>query len=470
MRSEDTIEHADTIIHSWDFDGMLASMEYTNKLQELIIKAAKEGRSLTMDDYRALADHILDLYGEEFFDQRLTGKFASAKHIIYVGSDRQDRHTDRMNGTLKDKGGVKTITLSAYPFYHALAERIKERYEVNVELDKFLLEDLYQGFRPGTTFDDEMNAYLNLSPELIRAIAESLNTDAAADIEFPNVTKMLVEELSALRRLPEPIQPVYIDKLKFMVLYAQMHYGKMLHARDASSLLFRYADDRRDILTEAGQAYTANPWLLPPDTKLCIEQFLPPDSEYRQTPKHQRQEHHERLFGPTDTTEISSAGTDAVIDYNALETIGKLHVFLQKHFDTDINKDTMSKMTADLRSETTVKANQEKAIRLIQAALNEMDKKAKGVIQMNKIIAAPDTAESKLTQLQEIAKVRLGKSHMTSKSSSGFLSTLKSKRSDAAQTLYETLRDMDIKNPDLAALDALTNKPHVVSRKGIDMP
>jgi hypothetical protein len=276
----DLTVYDETIVHSWDFDGMLASKAYTDKMKELIIRAANEGRTLTMDDYRELADHIINVYKEEFFDQKFANpKSKQARHVLFVGSDRQDRHTDKSNGSFKGKatspGGI-TTTLSCFPFFEALAEQLPKHYGVNLTLDKLLLEDLYQGLRIGTVFDDEKQAYLSLRPDVIKAMAETY--DGKRDPY--DTDRMIKDEVSKHRKLPPPVAPRYIDKQKFLVMYAQIHYADFKYGH-GNQMEYRYMDDRKDILTPAYETIEQYSQLFPSNVSPFIEQFLPADAEFR---------------------------------------------------------------------------------------------------------------------------------------------------------------------------------------------
>lgn len=448
----DARENQTVIIHSWDFDGMLASKYYQMKIQELIQRAAAQNRSLTNDDYMELADHILDKYGKEFFDGRFTGQDVAARHVVYVGSDRQDRATDFSNGTFKTRGGV-SATLSCYPFYEALIRRIGDRYKVDIALDKFLLEDLYQRVKPGTVFADEMNAFLKLSVPVVQAMAEVYRAKEDDVGRVSSDAFMSTKgELGKARTLPAPIRPNYIDHLKFMLLYAQMHHAMKKHAQQGEHVQFRFADDRRDILSAAHEIFSAYPHLIPPLLSLTIEQFLPPDAEYRSINEKDRREDDVNKFGEF-VSQLINSNSQSISDDKVLENILEMHRRLDADLDVRITKEFMSEMILGIRKNSV----QQAAIRHIANAINTRDQSAKGIIKMNEILLENSSPEEKLQKLQAVAKSRMGKIHMTG-DGSGVLSVFQKKRDPEGQRLYEALVNLDINHPDIETLKSLLKR------------
>ncbi len=264
------------IVHSWDFDGMLASEAYTQELKRLIIRAAEEGRSLSPDDYSELAKFIANKYAE-FFDKKFLPELGS-DHVVFIGSDRQDVVTDLNNG-FKSRPDLY-VTLSCYPFFSALIGALKDRYkdkrEVNILLDTLLLEDTYHNLPAGTTFRMIRDSYFKLSPDFFSKLAKELQREPMD----PQAANDLFSELKAAirgdtQKKNEPSRlPNYTDKSKLLIMYAQIHRANAMYS-NGRGFIYHYADDRHDILEAAQTNLPHLATQIPAGTQVRLEQFIP---------------------------------------------------------------------------------------------------------------------------------------------------------------------------------------------------
>lgn len=336
---------AGTVVHSFDFDGMLASDKYTNKLKELIIRAATEDRALDMNDYYQLASYILAEY-KEFFDQHFMQN-REAEHFVYVGSDRQDHKTDVDNGFKVSKG--LHITLSCFPFFTALTQVLKQQYNLDIKMADLLLEDIYRQLPKGTSFKNISDAWLSLDKSFYKKIAKqfehydpdeshklfmelrkyiddpnskqssaaTVRGDSSERLEFVDGLQDLLDsakttaDQAAANSPQNPRLPKYTDSGKLLLIITQILDAYDRQSKGRLDLDYHLSDDRRDILNNAynilcptknmaepnierkpffmkarvasqpNEAPTTILSLLPDTTHIFLEQFLPPEDKVK---------------------------------------------------------------------------------------------------------------------------------------------------------------------------------------------
>jgi hypothetical protein len=294
------------VIHSWDFDGMFADEDYLDELRKLILAAADAGRALDMTDYIALAKYIVSR-DPAFFDSKFRNDNID-KHVVYIGSDRQDQQTE-LNNCLKIPTNVEKDPklhkrmkppLSCIPFFIALIEVIRDVYEVNISLAELLFEDIYRDLDTGTSFKHIRDAFLNeLKPEFYAALAELLKQENKFDQQKANNLFMQVKSaLASTNPEKNPEYKIeYTDDCKQLMMFTHIHHAHINYVHESEEkmqVVYEHSDDRRDILERADQNFhpnavekankaeksgakiTISPCLqfVPEDTEIHLKQFI----------------------------------------------------------------------------------------------------------------------------------------------------------------------------------------------------
>jgi hypothetical protein len=298
------------VIHSWDFDGMFADEDYLDKLRKLIISAADAGRALDMSDYIELAEYIVGR-DPAFFDSKFRNDNKD-KHVVYVGSDRQDQQTELKNCLKIPKNMEKETSLhksmkpplSSIPFFIALINVIRDKYDkykVDISLSELLFEDIYRDLDTGTSFKHIRDVFLNeLKPEFYAELAEVLKQGNTFDQQKANNLFMQVKSaLAATNPEHNPEYRIeYTDNYKQLMMFTHIHHAhlKVPESQGIMQVVYEHSDDRRDILERADQIFHPNaventnrdeksgaknttpPCLqfIPEDTEIQLRQFISP--------------------------------------------------------------------------------------------------------------------------------------------------------------------------------------------------
>ncbi|RDI48116.1 hypothetical protein [Aquicella lusitana] len=427
------------IVHSWDFDGMLASETYYQEMEKLLKKKAESNGQLTEQDFEALAEIIIrhEAY-QGFFDDRFKDK-GDAEHILYVGSNRQGRKKDLENGFKKN-----VTSLTSFPFYAALAKKLSEHYGYEIKLDKLLLEDIAEGNKPGATFDEVSKTYLGhtlLDPDKSR------------------------ETLTQSLKITDSSPSDYTDEEKGLLIYTQMHHAKKKYGKNRE-VEFDFADDRADILEKLAQMYgKGNEHLVP--VRLMLSQFIPPDreklsgeKEFSSQPIDPQNKEHNVDPAPF----LTYLGLLA----NCREKVRTgAHMMLDLYDEDnyvkgDITFGNLGKTVEEHRFKHNQQYNQQNFIREVINLLNQVEKKSKGIVEMKELLAGVKeeykykTPADKIKGLQAIATKRLSKLHMGSQSEKDKgkfkLFNFKKSRDEFNEKLYDILKNMDVNNPDVTLI------------------
>tara|TARA_R110000868_G_scaffold208515_3_gene457983 strand:+ start:2525 stop:3886 length:1362 start_codon:yes stop_codon:yes gene_type:complete len=435
------------VVHSWDFDGMLASDTYAEKLKELVIQAASEERPLNHGDYLTLARFIVETY-KEFFDKQFLDTTA-AKHVVYVGSDRQDYKTDLINGF---KAKMFHITLSCYPFFSALVEAVREQYKVNITLDKLLLEDIYHHLEAGTSFRQTESCYLALDAEFYQKLAREYgltNHEQAWDL-FDQIKDSIISQnphKDDLTRLPR-----YINTAKLLIMYTQILHSTSEHAK-GGSIDYHFADDRYDVLSGASKSLLAALPYIPVDTRIFLEQFIPPEML-----EEQRRVQPEKYGAFVQDGLIVGTGRNAEKSHITFVDIAKMHKLLNVAAEEDI--------TLNVLTETITRRAQDKALLYIDLCIKAMcdtDKPSKGIKAIKELIDSTpkesprDVNVNILEEIKGIAVKKMKSKVQTLKKQSTFF-----KNNATTANFYQALVDLDVNNPDTSGLEAT----YLLIRKG----
>lgn len=260
-----------THVYSWDFDGMLANIAYGDKLLEIIKHAVTQNRGLNRGDYDQLADYIIEQH-KDFFDPLFINADAATKHIVYVGSDRQDVQIDIQNSFKLSPGKHGHFPLSCFPFFSALIERLKNKYQINIHLEKLLLSDAFENLPPGQKFDAISDAFLKLKLEDYQLLLAAHPGDSTVDRW--GMIKQIETQLAATCQYDPKKGKNYVDRAKFLILFLQIQHALLIHAKD-EEIIFRFSDDRDDILNEALTCIREHKYLLPSQATVCFQQFDP---------------------------------------------------------------------------------------------------------------------------------------------------------------------------------------------------
>jgi hypothetical protein len=418
--SKDNIESSlrPVIVHSWDFDGMLAHELYLNRMKEILALRGQE--TLTDADFDSLAEAIIeDENYKPFFDNQFGGEKRESEHIVFVGSNRQGKKKDLRNGFKREDK-----LLSCFSFYEALVRKLSEKYKCNITLDKLLLEDLdprKTTVRLGQTFDEVKQVYENIP----------------ADFYLLTENSVIYEVMSKTLNIDNSLSSDYTDEEKGLLLYTQMHYAKKKYGR-GREMEFYFADDLEKILFELNKMFSTNPNLVP--VKLSLVHCNPG----AENPIN---------FKIIET--IDPDNKDSNLDLNPLRTYSDLFKEL------DANKDvliTLYDSTYESTGEKTYKdlgemigrhklvQKQESLLRSVMNLVSNFNEKAPGAIEIQNLLTNNSlSAEEKLSQLKAVARQHL-------KSDSSFFGT---KLDANTKQIYHLISQIDIKNPTDSKIETL---------------
>lgn len=177
---------------SFDFDGCLFHSKYVQAPKKDVIELNKQLLEALKED-----NHL-------YF-----------KSIAFVGSNRQSKSVDDHNSY--NKG-------SCFPAMQQIAECL------SIELDSFLLADLYADLKPGTSFE--------------RAIKNE---------DFEEHARWV------------------FDESKVSILYAQMH--KIAEANQNVEIVFEFFDDRVDVLEGINYFFTTYQEIMPQKLTLKLHYY-----------------------------------------------------------------------------------------------------------------------------------------------------------------------------------------------------
>lgn len=439
------------VVHSWDYDGMLASPNLSNKMKELILRAAKEGRALTKQDFAEAAEMIIK-NNEDFFNHRFSSN-GMDRHVVFIGSDRQDVRTDNNNG-FKAHDEL-FITFSCYPIFEALVEKLSAKYKLDIKLDTLLLEDFYSHQNPGTTFTRANEYYQNLDPNFISQLAnfieqlakyDNMSTEerkkhqleiidllAAANKLFVNFRKDLIGKLGEH-------ELKYSDKQKLLIMYAQMHHANTEYAK-GNPFIYRYADDRNDILSLAQEKLADLLGIFPKDVIIFLEQYIASDIR-----KHAVKLSQDDLFSSfRQQVPLKGEGNKVEAGEDILLDLTHTHSVMN---EVGHGVPTILKEAVDKR-------RREKPFNCIKecAQLLMANDKSEGVAEILKLaqseVASSTDAANLLKKIKSVANEKLA-----SKSKRGGEAAFFKSKPALAQ-FYRTLQGINPADPDIEALLAL---------------
>lgn len=177
--------------------------------------------------YSEFPDRLIR-HNQDFLDA-LSERIAAEnfqKVWLMVGSNRQDVYTDLWNAARVNKG-------SCAPALQQLLAAFKSQPElknIDIDIDRFLMGDLYGGHKPGTTFDLLLGGNTKLEG-------------------FPWL----------------------FDNSKFTLLYAQMH--KLALENSDADIVFDFYDDNPLILQALFDFLEANKDFVPENLQLRLHQY-----------------------------------------------------------------------------------------------------------------------------------------------------------------------------------------------------
>lgn len=426
-------------IHSWDFDGMLANKAFGDVMITFIREAVAANRCLDMDDYNKIADLAIK-HHRNFFDALFLHTDIHAKHIVYVGSDRQGIDIDRINSFKLAPGHNAQFTLSCFPFFTALISRLKETYRLDIKLEKLLLSDAFENVQPGKKFDDVSRAFLMLTLEHYEKLVAAYPGDSTAN-RWKNI-KDVEQYLSALCDQDPKYARNYVDHAKFLILFLQIQHALLMHT-EGKEFLFRFCDDRPDILNAAFTSINEHRFLLPTNATVRIQQY-DPDGNW------DKFECEEVIKG-----ESTKPITDLRLLFNAVrETHHTLNNIMREHTVPA----TLKKALSTERIKLSAEDNLHVLIALEQIIKSIFPGKApKYVREILAVIAAAHENTNDISEgLKQIKKIAKAQIELATKKKGSRLATLASVLSKStppeADQLLRALLVLDIDRPDLSKL------------------
>ncbi len=191
------------------------------------------------------------------------------KSRIIIGSNRQSIATDLRNARQPMRGKLTGETVvftsgscvTAIQIFHQHLQGL----QLDVDLEKFVMADLYNNLKDGEGLFDNTALKLNEVPvsgeELVISELATLDPD-----------KNIAEALGAQNRGFElfPFNTVF-DLSKFTLLYVQIHRAANQHPEEV--IRFEFFDDSIDILNGLNRFFSAHPELLPKNVELILTRY-----------------------------------------------------------------------------------------------------------------------------------------------------------------------------------------------------
>ncbi len=203
------------LVLSIDFDGCLAHQSFTESAELDLIK------------FNQPFLRYLQEIGQTYQQQ-----------CLMIGSSRQSGFIDFMS----QKNNRQL--LRCFPYYIQVANHL------GINLEPFLMADLYSNLAPGTAY----------------------NLELAVDYPFPDKGDFAALHLKALEfqgSLRNPLSPdAFCDSSKISLLYAQMHFMAQKH--QDKELVFKFYDDNSQQLTYIHRIFKENNTLLPSNLSLDL--------------------------------------------------------------------------------------------------------------------------------------------------------------------------------------------------------
>lgn len=222
---------------SFDFDGCLFNPTYTDKLlkpTESEPTESKPTESKIRPFFEKKGSYELNKQlksiiesNKEFLEKIKNQNKNYGKVYALVGSNRQSFAVDQSNSFRNNTG---TCT-------HAI---IHLSDWLGVILDKFLLADIYGNKQSGASFGLILEEIEKREPRTFKNVSEH------DDFAF--------------------------DKTKVTILYAQMH--KIARENPGEQIVFDFYDDKLGILQALSKFYLENPYLIPSNVTLNLNQYL----------------------------------------------------------------------------------------------------------------------------------------------------------------------------------------------------
>jgi hypothetical protein len=451
MRSNAAEAEKPVIAHSWDFDGMLACDIYKATLKMLITSAGKIPRALNEADYAVLAETVIAANKEKFFDIHIAAA-PNADHIIYIGSDRQDLHTDRNNG-FKFKKDMSD-THSCFPFYKALVKQLCATYTgIEIKFSNLLLEDIYRETPAGSTFNAAEKCYLSLSPAIYTQLAALINKYEYDDTN--QVYSQIKLALKAVQAGDDNLLPQYTDKSKFLLMLAQIHHALNTYAGDRP-LTFQFSDDRGDILSNANDTLTKHQHQIPSCVTIQLEQYIPSDNSDA------KENHEHPFYQPFMKSEITGANKEKSDLKTVFNDICQAHIRLNENRDIPaIVLHTTVQERVRKSSVQLVETAQEKALSIIKDCVRHLSATAETKYTKKLLKLVEDrtaTARQILQKIKELAEADLTSNTYKSGKPGTFAKVfdlVKKERNQTIDDFSKKLLTLNVENPSLEELQNL---------------
>lgn len=168
-----------------------------------------------------------------------------AQHILMLGTNRQDFETDQQNSCSRH-------TISGPNALTQIASRLEKNHHP-CTVNKFMMVEVYHPDLPsGAVFD----SILIKDQTHLRAAAEAASPTAAA----------AMARSKHRHRTPKEEARATFDASKITLLYAQMH--KIASENPSSQIVYRFHDDKREILQGLRRVFAARPDLIPHNVTL----------------------------------------------------------------------------------------------------------------------------------------------------------------------------------------------------------
>lgn len=183
------------------------------------------------------------------------------KSIFLVGSNRQDPITDLFALRRTYKINNEEVTVITDSYFYAICEFVKKHHEQfcgqSIELDKFLLPDIFHAKKIGETFEDAM-LYRQELYDSQHKPKPRLQEACTQKIQY-FVDKFAHEE------------KILHDTSKFCLLYAQIQH--IVSKNQGKKIQFHFYDDKIEILQQLLAVFKQASWLIPENVTLHLHRY-----------------------------------------------------------------------------------------------------------------------------------------------------------------------------------------------------
>ncbi len=221
------------VVDSLDMDGCVFHEHYLRTIQD---------NSRGLGPYReGIADNNADLINF------LKATSSDAQHILILGTNRQDFGTDRLNSC---RGGSHTIS-GPNALMQIASKLTASGHPCTV--DRFMMTEVKDtGLATGGTFEAILSCDRSYLTAASAAASPTATAAEARNAHYPST--------------PAETAEATFDASKITLLYAQMH--KIASENPDAQIVYRFHDDRPEILQGLRSVFAARPDLIPSNVTL----------------------------------------------------------------------------------------------------------------------------------------------------------------------------------------------------------